>query len=182
MTPAPVASVAWRKAYDSRSQLPLDTLPEVRPDWDTLLAGGFGFLWCGHSSLILRIDSLTVLLDPVLSSTASPGHGWCHGSNPPFVTAIEFPRIDAASSPTTTTTTSTEPSSAIWRRTGNSLHRPDSSGRPTAGLGVAADRITERGWDESTHLGTVGLTPTEARHASRRGAFDGSSTLWAHGR
>jgi L-ascorbate metabolism protein UlaG (beta-lactamase superfamily) len=179
MTLTQVVSVAWRKTYDSRNRLPLETLPEVRPDWDALLAGGFRFMWCGHSSLVLRIDNLTVLLDPVLSSTASPVSWLVPRFQPAVVTPDELPPVDVV-------VISHDHYDHLDRAVICSLASrqrtrfivPSSVGERLRGWGVAADRITELGWDEFVQVSTVRFTATEARHASRRGVFDGSSTLW----
>ena len=45
--------------------------------------------------------------------------------------------------------------------------------------GVAADRITELDWSESTTVGALRLTATPARHFSGRGINDRNHTLWA---
>lgn len=180
MTPAQVVSVAWRKTYDSRNRLPLEALPEVRPDWDALLAGGFRFIWCGHSSLVLRIDNLTVLLDPVLSPTASPVSWLVPRFQPAVVTVDDLPPIDVvAISHDHYDHLDRSVICSLAARQCTRFIVPNRVGDRLRAWGVPADRITELGWDESVQLGTVRFTATEARHASRRGVFDGSSTLWA---
>lgn len=180
LTLAQAASIAWSKAFDSRDRLPLEILPEVNPDWDALVAGGFRFMWCGHSTLVLRIDDLTVLLDPVLSLTASPVSWLVPRFQPAVCSPDELPAIDVV-------VISHDHYDHLDRALIRSLaeHQttrflvPTRVGRRLVRWGVAADRITELAWDESVQLSTVTFTATEARHASRRGLFDGSSTLWA---
>lgn len=176
MTLTQVVSVAWRKTYDSRNRLPLEPLPEVRPDWDALLAGGFQFMWCGHSSLVLRIDNLTVMLDPVLSPTASPVSWLVSRFQPAVVTADQLPLVDVV-------VISHDHYDHLDRavicglasRQRTRFIVPSRVGERLRGWGVAADRITELGWDEFVQVSIVRFTATEARHASRRACSTAAS-------
>ena len=80
---------------------------------------------------------------------------------------------------TTTTTFDRAVISSLSSRHSTRFIVPRRVGERLRGWGVAAERITELGWDEFVQVATVRFTATEARHASRRGVFDGSSTMWA---
>jgi L-ascorbate metabolism protein UlaG (beta-lactamase superfamily) len=56
---------------------PVDTVPpapvpSVRTDLRTLPAEGASLVWFGHSSYLLKIDGVHILVDPVFSGNASP--------------------------------------------------------------------------------------------------------------
>jgi L-ascorbate metabolism protein UlaG (beta-lactamase superfamily) len=180
MTLGERVSVAWRTLFHSRHRLPLETLPEVRPDWDALRAGGFKFMWFGHSTVALRVDDLTVLLDPVLSPTASPVSWLVPRFQPAASTPDQLPQIDVV-------VISHDHYDHLDRALVRTLAArqktrfvvPTRVGRRLQRWGVPADRITELGWDEFVQVSTVRFTATEGRHSSRRGVFDGRSTLWA---
>ena len=186
-TPGTHASGAWRTLFPSRRRLPLETLPEVRPDWDAFRADGFRFMWFGHSTVALRIDDLTVLVDPVLSPTASPVSWLVPRFQPAACSPEQLPRIDVV---VISHDHYDHLDRALIRTLGARQNTrflvPTGIGRRLAAWGVLPDRITELGWDEFVQVSSVRFTATECRHSSRRGVFDGQSTLWAswaiHGR
>ena len=51
---------------------PAGTVPSVRTDLRALPADIDSVVWFGHSSYLLRIDGLHILVDPVFSGHASP--------------------------------------------------------------------------------------------------------------
>lgn len=180
MTLRQAVSVAWRTMFHGRRRLPLETLPQVRPDWEAFRAGGFRFMWFGHSTVALRVDDLTVLLDPVLSPTASPVSWLVPRFQPAASTPHELPQVDVV-------VISHDHYDHLDRALVRTLaaHQktrfvvPTRVGKRLERWGVSADRITELGWDEFIQVSTVRFTATECHHSSRRGLFDGQSTLWA---
>ncbi|MEO8148156.1 MAG: MBL fold metallo-hydrolase [Bacteroidia bacterium] len=51
---------------------PLDTLPSFKTDLKALVQDENVFVWFGHSSYFMQIDGKKILVDPVLSGSASP--------------------------------------------------------------------------------------------------------------
>lgn len=180
MTPSEAVSVAWRTIFHARHRLPLETLPQVLPDWDAFRAGGFRFVWFGHSTVALRVDDLTVLLDPVLSPTASPVSWLVPRFQPAVCGFDQLPQIDVV---VISHDHYDHLDRALIRhlaaRQQTRFVVPIGVGTRMARWGVSPARITELAWDESVQVSTVRFTATECHHSSRRGVFDGQSTLWA---
>lgn len=136
--------------------------------------------WFGHSSYLIKYQTLNILVDPVFSGSASPVPGSVRafaGSNgygvadlPPIdvlvLTHDHYDHLDYA------TVAALRPQVA----------------RVVTGLGVgahlrhwgyAADQITELNWhDTAAPLPGVQLTAVPAQHMSGR-AFSPQNTLWA---
>ena len=53
---------------------PPQALPQIAPDLTAFLeaADYAKIIWLGHSSFLLNLDGVTVLVDPVFSDTAAP--------------------------------------------------------------------------------------------------------------
>jgi L-ascorbate metabolism protein UlaG (beta-lactamase superfamily) len=52
---------------------PVRPLPSVKPNFDTTMdPDSFSVTWLGHSNMLIRINELTILTDPVFSNRASP--------------------------------------------------------------------------------------------------------------
>ncbi|SPZ83498.1 metal-dependent hydrolase [Sphingobacterium multivorum] len=77
-SPTPQLTQPWTVAlYDyffkrSNETSPRHTIPTVDIDWEKLLRQSHGLVWFGHSSYFLRLDGKNILVDPVLSGSASP--------------------------------------------------------------------------------------------------------------
>ncbi|HEX8678056.1 MAG TPA: MBL fold metallo-hydrolase, partial [Segetibacter sp.] len=56
----------------SKRSIPGHTLPSVKTDLHALHPGKNVFVWFGHSSYFLQADGKKILVDPVLSGSASP--------------------------------------------------------------------------------------------------------------
>jgi L-ascorbate metabolism protein UlaG (beta-lactamase superfamily) len=148
-------------------------------------ASGLRITWMGHSSLLIEIDSVTVLIDPVWDPRASP-RTWFGPKRffaPPLPLAA-LPPIDLVLishnhydhlGKSTIQTLAKLPSvkNAQWVTSLGVAER-------LRKFGVPAERIKELNWTESLTL-AQGLTITAlpARHFSGRGVFDRFTTLWS---
>ena len=47
-------------------------LPICKPDFSKLRDDGVQVMWIGHASVLVRLDGLTLLTDPVFSTRCSP--------------------------------------------------------------------------------------------------------------
>ena len=47
-------------------------LPICKPDFEELKDSGVQAMWIGHASVLIRLDGLTVLTDPIFSDRCSP--------------------------------------------------------------------------------------------------------------
>ncbi len=142
--------------------------------------------WFGHSSLLVELDGVTVLIDPVWDLRAAPVQFF--GPKrfyAPTIALENLPRIDAV-------LLSHDHYDHLGAGTIRSLARlrpelrflcPLAVGAVLQGFGVAAGRITELDWTEDAEVigpgGSLRVTALPARHFSGRRANNRFETLWA---
>ncbi|MES2391786.1 MAG: MBL fold metallo-hydrolase [Acidobacteriota bacterium] len=149
---------------------------------------GLRVTWFGHSALLIEIDGMRVLVDPVWEQRASPVE-WFGPKRffEPTIALEELPAIDVVLV-----------SHDHYDHFGANTLRALAGLRATAGarwvtslgvgkrlrkLGVAAERIAELDWTESVSVGRsrgeeLTITAWPARHFSGRGMFDRFKSLW----
>ena len=147
-------------------------------------ASGLRATWLGHSTVLVEIDGARILFDPVWARRASPSSivGPKRFHEPPLA-LDDLPPLDAILA-------SHDHYDHLDRGVVKALARsatqararfivPLGVGAHLERWGVAANRITELDWSESTTVATIKVTATPARHFSGRGLTDGNHTLWA---
>jgi len=144
------------------------------------VAGDAAVTWYGHSSVLVEVDGYRVLADPVWSERVSPsatvGPARMH---PTPVALTELPAVDAIvishdhydhlDMATVKTLTRTQTAPFVV---------PIGIGAHLRHWKVPENRIVELDWDESTKIGDLVLTCTEARHFSGR-CLVRNTTQWA---
>jgi len=163
---------------------PSKKLPVLKPVRQTLLdfpKDSLGMVWLGHSSFLLLMDGLKILVDPVLSKKPSPVpfFGPSRYSSEVPLSAEEMPDIDVL-------VISHDHYDHLDHQTILSLkHKvkhyfvPLGVGNHLRLWGVADEKITELNWWETETYESLTLTAAPARHFSGRGILDRSKTLWA---
>jgi L-ascorbate metabolism protein UlaG (beta-lactamase superfamily) len=147
-------------------------------------ASGLRATWLGHSTVLVEIDGARILFDPVWARRASPSSlvGPKRFHEPPLALK-DLPPLDAiVASHDHYDHLDRGVVRALARSASQSRARflvPLGVGAHLERWGVAADRITELDWSESTTVGLLSLTATPARHFSGRGINDRDHTLWA---
>jgi L-ascorbate metabolism protein UlaG (beta-lactamase superfamily) len=150
---------------------------------------GLRVTWMGHSSLLVEIDGLRVLIDPVWDERASPAR-WFGPKRffaPPLLLE-ELPRIDAV-------IISHDHYDHLGRMTVEQLTRLDATkdarwvtslgvGGLLRRFGVAAAQISELDWTEAVTVTGPGgaelrVTALPARHFSGRSLSNRFETLWS---
>ena len=130
---------------------------------------GVRLTWIGHSSWLVQLDGVSLLVDPVLSDDIP---GFVSRRVPPGVSRSELPPIDAV---------------LVTHSHYDHLDLPTlrALGRPVvAGLGLASVlgeeglSASELGWWQEAKVGEVTVTFVPAQHWSRRGLTDTNRTLW----
>src|SRR3954471_19870951 len=69
---ASMVNIMWRFFNKPKSSRPPKPLPVVKTDLRTDLSNKPVLVWFGHSSYFIRINGITMLVDPVLSGYAAP--------------------------------------------------------------------------------------------------------------
>ncbi len=149
---------------------------------------GLRVTWFGHSSALIEIDGVRVLLDPVWDERASPMQ-WMGPKRffPPTLALEELPRLDAV-------ILSHDHYDHLGAGTVRTLSHlwpemrwvaPLGVGAELQKLGVLAPRVTELDWTQSTVIhglepgAELAVTAVPTRHFSGRSAFNRFETLWA---
>jgi L-ascorbate metabolism protein UlaG (beta-lactamase superfamily) len=179
-----------RQREETEPRQPLGPFRTDAGVYATPPASGLRVTWFGHSSSLMEIDGVRVLVDPVWDERASPFSGF--GPRrffAPTLPLAELPRLAAV-------LISHDHYDHLGKGTVRQLARlqpaarwvtPLGVGRRLKGFGVAADRITELDWTQSVEIGSadqggpdasVRIACWPARHFSGRSAFDRFTTLW----
>lgn len=162
--------------------IPIVTL--ARASFERPPASGLRATWLGHATVLVEIDGMRLLFDPVWARRASPSTllGPKRFHEPPLPVG-ELPPLDAV--------LATHDHydhldrgviralAADARQAGARFIVPLGVGAHLERWGIAPGRITELDWDESTAIGGLTITATPARHFSGRGIGDRNHTLWA---
>ena len=158
----------------------LPVLLRTTPELSGLPATGLRLTWFGHSSMLIEIDGLRVLTDPVWGERASP-LTWLGPKrfHPPPIALGALPQLDAVLISHDHYDHLDEPSIRELAKTGATFFTPLGVGAHLEYWGVSAERIVELDWWEKRKLGDVEVVATPSRHFSGRGFTDRDRTLWA---
>lgn len=160
----------------ARTEVP----PTIALDLTSLEQRNFAVSWLGHSSILMRVDGLWVLIDPVLTNTAGPVAGFGPARLTPLPIGMQdLPPIDLV---------------LISHDHYDHLDRPtvrflasQAGGPPQfmVGLGLAdwfRSRVgveaQEFDWWEQTQVGNIRLHFVPAHHNSGRSLRNPNTTLW----
>jgi L-ascorbate metabolism protein UlaG (beta-lactamase superfamily) len=170
-------------------RVPLKPLGPFRTDprlYASHPKSGLRVTWFGHSSMLLEIDGVRVLIDPVWDQRAAPTR-WAGPKRffAPTLLLEEIPAIDAV-------LVSHDHFDHLGKATVQRLSKLVSFakvqwvtslgvGKILQRFGVAGERIVELDWTQSIGLAGGGcvITSLPARHFSGRSLFNRFETLWA---
>ncbi|RFZ83435.1 MBL fold metallo-hydrolase [Mucilaginibacter terrenus] len=156
---------------------PFRTNPAV---YETAPASGLRVTWIGHSSLIIEIDGIRILTDPVWSNRVSftQYFGPKRFFQPPLA-LTELPKIDVIIS-------SHDHYDHLDKDTIKFLADKQipficslGVGKYLESWGTPKNYIHEVDWGDSVTIGDCRITAAPARHFSGRGAFNRDETLWS---
>lgn len=137
-------------------------------------------IWIGHSTLLVSIDGVSVLTDPVFSERASPvSFAGPKRVVPPALTVAELPALNAV-------LISHSHYDHLDLPSLKELHnrQPGVTFLVPLGLkgllhGAGIDKVVELDWWDTVMVGRVKFTATPVRHWSSRTPFDRNQTLWS---
>ena len=152
--------------------------------YSTAPRSGLRITWIGHSTSILEMDGVRILIDPVWDERASPTT-WSGPKRffPAPLELADLPAMDAV-------IVSHDHFDHLGAGTIRAIAKlpalekaqwitPLGVGTLLKKLGVAAAQCRELNWMASTRLGSVQITALPARHFSGRSLFNRFETLWA---
>lgn len=177
--------VMWTMLKRADGREPKAPLPTVRFDraaWELIPADQVGLCWFGHSSVLIKLDGITFLTDPVFGERAST-FTFAGPKRFPYaerVTVEQLPHIDVL-------LLSHDHYDHLCYETMLELIAAKKVGRTIAALGVGAhlekwgmpsESITEVEWWQEEQAGPVKLTFAPTRHFTGRSLTNRFSTLW----
>ena len=168
--------------FGGQQRRPPGPLPIERPHhvWANKPATGFRATWLGHSTVLLELDGLRVLTDPVFGKRVSPvGFIGPRRFHPVPSTLSELPPIDLVLLSHDHYDHLCKATMVALARTKVPIVTALGVGAHLEEFGFAPERITELDWHESVELGGLRLTATPSQHFSGRSLGGRNKTLWA---
>ena len=138
-------------------------------------------VWFGHSSFLLQIDGMNILIDPMFGKVAAP-HNLLGAErfNKEMPIAVEkLPQIDAVIFSHDHYDHLDYETILKIKDKVNHYFVPLGVGAHLEAWGVASDKITELDWWEETSLNELKFVCTPAQHFSGRKFNNRQSTLWS---
>lgn len=172
----------FREAFSSgNNRVPKKKLPEVKPDITQFIAStnGLKVIWFGHSSLLLNMDGIIILIDPVFSGSASPFSFLVKRFQKPVLDLTELPNIDYILITHDHWDHLDMESIEYFKDKEIQFIIPLGVGSHLKKWGIKNENITEKDWWETVEIEDIKFTATPAQHFSGRGLFDEAKTLWA---
>jgi L-ascorbate metabolism protein UlaG (beta-lactamase superfamily) len=183
LMPGSLRAMARQQLCGEQVRYPERAIP-VEPrrarDYAAPPATGLRATWMGHASVLLEIEGLRVLTDPVWSERVSPASfaGPKRFFEPPIGLG-ELPSIDAVLiSHDHYDHLDMATVKALGAR-GTAFFVPLGVGAHLETWGVPESQIRELDWGEQVRLDRVTLTITPSRHFSGRRMTDEDRTLWS---
>jgi L-ascorbate metabolism protein UlaG (beta-lactamase superfamily) len=174
---------AWLLGDEQRTPPgPLPLRQDAAKAWAQPPQSGLRVTWLGHSTLLVEVDGVRLLTDPVWGERASPstvvGPQRFH---PPPVALEELPPLDAVLLSHDHYDHLDMGTIRALNARGVTFYVPLGVGAHMEGWGVPPERIVELDWWQEVALGGNGfkLVATPAHHFSGRSLTDRNRTLWA---
>ena len=159
---------------------PMPIEPRTASDFASPPSYGLQVVWVGHSTSIVDINGVRVLIDPMLSHRASPspwmGPSRYHALPLPL---DELPEVDIAVVSHDHYDHLDMPTVEALAAQGTVFVVPLGIGAHLEAWDVPADQIVDLTWWAFHDIGPVRVHCVPARHYSGRGPFDQNEALWS---
>lgn len=154
---------------------------DPRAAWARPASTGLRATWLGHSTVLLEMDGVRILTDPVWAERASPlAFAGPRRFQPIPVDIASLPPLDAVLISHDHYDHLDRAAVLALAARGERFVTSLGVGRRLEAWGVPAGRITELDWWESTELVPgLRITAAPAHHFSGRGLHDRNATLWS---
>ncbi|MBK8949026.1 MAG: MBL fold metallo-hydrolase [Flavobacteriales bacterium] len=177
--------VMWTMVKGADGREPKASLPTVRFDreaWERVPSNEVALCWFGHSCVLIKLNGLTFLTDPVFGERASTFSfaGPKRFAYTERISVDQLPSVDVL-------LLSHDHYDHLCYETMRQLIAVKKVGRVVAALGVGAHlekwgmpavMVAECAWWEQVIVGPVKLTFAPTRHFTGRGPTNRFSTLW----
>jgi L-ascorbate metabolism protein UlaG (beta-lactamase superfamily) len=158
------------------------TVHDPRPDWSRAPETGLRVTWLGHSTLLVELDGVRVLTDPVWGERVSPvGFAGPKRFHPMPVTLAQLPPLDAVVVSHDHYDHLDYPTILELAKTDVRFITSLGVGAHLESWGIAPARITELDWWESTPIagGRARVSAAPSQHFSGRGPGMRNTTAWS---
>ena len=163
-----------------QSRRPSGNLPVAQVDLDQFDSdSGSAVAWLGHATVLIRINGVTVLTDPVFDEQTPLLLGRSRRLHPAPISRQNLPQIDAVLISHDHYDHLEESSVRYLAGVGVRFVVPLGVGSNLREWGVPNSQIVELDWWESVELNNVELVCPPARHFSGRSLFKLNQTLWS---
>jgi L-ascorbate metabolism protein UlaG (beta-lactamase superfamily) len=179
---ASMLSESWKWIKGGDRDRPVGELPVVpltHESFESRPAEGLTIRWLGHSSVLMEMSGKRVLIDPVLSSRASPIPLFAKRFSKAPLGREELPVIDAVVISHDHYDHLEKETIVALSKKGVVFFVPSGVGADLLDWGVPPPQIRELTWWEKADLGPLSFICVPARHFSGRGLFDRNTTLWS---
>lgn len=174
--PCDLYSLIRDSLRNRKSRSPDKELLTAHTDWHQ----DNSITWLGHSAFYMRLEGVTMLMDPMLGPAASPlpffGSSRYTGSL--LYLIEEMPEIDVLLLTHDHYDHLDYPSIMKLKDRVRRFIVPLGAGSHLKRWGVEEEKITELNWLESAEEQGIRLTLTPSRHFSGRGIMNQDQTLW----
>lgn len=168
--------------FSETQREPRRALPVLDPRslWQKPSETGLRVTWLGHSTLLLELDGLRVLTDPVFGERASPfGFAGPKRFHPTPVRFDELPPLDVVLISHDHYDHLCWPTMQALAKSNVPIVTSLGVGAHLEAWGISHARITELDWGDVATVKGLKLTATPAQHFSGRGMRDRNTTSWA---
>ncbi|MDD9968653.1 MAG: MBL fold metallo-hydrolase [Myxococcales bacterium] len=159
---------------------PVTYLERSKEEFGAKPRSGLRLTWLGHSTMLLELDGVRLLTDPVLNAFAGPMQVMGQRRFFPSPMAVDaLPETDLVVLSHDHYDHLDYPTILALAKTRAKFIAPLGVGAHLEAWGIEPARITELDWWEEHRFRGLTLTATPARHFSGRGVMDLEHTLWA---
>ena len=176
----PEESAGWARSFLKSPNAPKTALPKVmlsKSDFPET-PDPFSVYWLGHSSAIVELNGVRMLIDPVFGNAAPfPGMARRYDESP--LKRDELPDVDFVIITHNHYDHLEYATMRFLRKKNVRFIVPLGVDVILKGWGIPEEKISTLGWNEPFNEKGVKITALPAVHHSGRSGFGGNATLWA---
>lgn len=168
-----------KQIFGKEVREPFQQLPQEKPNIEKFLASeNLVYHWLGHSTILLRFDEQTLLIDPVFTN-AAPISWAVQRFQEPVLSMDELPEIDLILISHDHYDHLDRKSIKHFRDKKTKFIVPLGLSSHLIGWGIPEERITELDWWDELEFQGLQIACTPSQHFSGRLGPRGNTTLWS---
>ncbi|TGK59334.1 hypothetical protein EHQ27_00980 [Leptospira wolffii] len=183
IVPGTYGQMLRRQLFGSETRVPSKPVPVVIPnpeDFVSTSPQGLRAIWLGHATVLVEIDGIRILTDPVFSDKVSPFESIGPGRFFPVPIPLKnLPPIDAVVVSHDHYDHLDMETAKFLTSKGTKYFVPLGIGAHLETWGIPSEKIVELDWWDKGNIKNIEIICTPAVHYSGRGLFNRKSTLWS---